>query len=219
MDGQSAISLGWKRIQWGVKKIKVSHVLLCLWLVPSHLLCLLQAIAGYRPPSPTTCAPKLVPAFVDCTTPSTASPAEPAIKPDVIIWYIHASIHRRQREPTTPFCHLHKPSAALPAGPTPDALLWYVHTFTESTTFTNHTDVFSVRSCRCITVCTICLLTDSHLIETVLNAADLRLHFAVKECVKVVIALSTWQITWRVQRWPLDPGQRCSSAQRNWMML
>ena len=92
-------------------------------------------------------------------------------------------------------CGLHKPSAALPAGPTPDVLVWYVLTCTESTAFTNSAAVFSVSSCSCITACTTCLLTDVQLIETVLNAADPRVHFAVKECVTVAIALSTWQMT------------------------
>ena len=85
---------------------------------------------------------------------------------------------------------------------------------TELTAFTNSAAVFNVRSCSCITTCTTCLLTDGQLIKTVMNAADPRLHFAVKECATVAIALSTWQMTWRVRRWPLDPGQRCSSAQR-----
>jgi len=103
-------------------------------------------------------------------------------QPDVIVWYILASLYRPQREPTVPLCRLHKPSAALPAGPTLDVLVWYAsaHTCTESTAFAIHTAVFSVRSCSCISVCTTCLLTDGQLIETVLSAADPRLHFAVK---------------------------------------
>ena len=134
--------------------------------------------------------------------PSAALPAEP----DVIVWNILT--HRRQRLPTAPLCRLHKPSAALPAGPTPDVLLWYVLTPAQSRqNLQNCAAVFSVRSCSCITACTTCLLTDSQLIEAVLNAADPRLHYAVKHCATVVIALSNWQMTWRVQRWPLDPGQ------------
>jgi len=84
------------------------------------------------PASRTACASKLAPAFAGCTILSAASPAEPAIKPDVIVWYILASLHRRQREPTAPLCRLHKPSAALPAGPTPDVLVWYVLTPAQS---------------------------------------------------------------------------------------
>ena len=61
------------------------------------------------------CAPKLAPAFAGCTAPSAASPAEPAVKPDVIVWYILASLHRRQREPTAP-----------------DVLVWYVLTPVQS---------------------------------------------------------------------------------------
>ena len=64
--------------------------------------------------------------------PSAASPAEPAIKPDVIIWYILASLHSRQREPTALLCRLHNPSAALPSGPTPDVIVWYVLTPAQS---------------------------------------------------------------------------------------
>ena len=64
-----------------------------------------------------------------------------------------------------------------------------------------------------------CLLTNSQLIRAVLNAAGLRLQFAVNWCATLVIAKNTWQVTLRVQRWPLDPRQRCSSAQRPWMII
>jgi len=59
-----------------------------------------------------------------CTTSSAASPAEPAITPDAIVWYILVSLHRQQRSLTTLLCQLHRPSAALPAGP--DVIVWYI---------------------------------------------------------------------------------------------
>jgi len=92
-------------------------------------------------------------------TPSAASLAEPTITPDVLVWYVLASPHRQQRLSTT-LLYLCAPAAALLAAPTttPDVLVW----------------------CHQRSSLPACLLTDSQLIEAVLNAAGPNLHFAVK---------------------------------------
>jgi len=70
-------------------------------------------------------------------------------------------------------------------------LVWYVFTPAQSRQRLQTAVLYSVCAHAAVSlpVQHVYSQTVSQLIETVLNAADLRLHFAVKECATVAIAL------------------------------
>ena len=74
---------------------------------------------------------------------------------------------------------MHKHSAALPAGPTPDVLVWYVLTPAQSRQRLQTALLYSVCAPAAVSV------PARHVYSQTVNAT-------------VVIALSTWQMTWRV---------------------
>ena len=146
--------------------------------------------------SPPGCLSRLPIAPFNCSIPDCEDSSIRVIKRYAAGFSFATIAHRRERL-ALPNLHLHSPAAQLLQllGQLYQHQTCLSGTCTESTAFTNRAALFSARSCSCITACTTCLLTDGQLIETVLNAADARLHFAVKECVAVAIALSTWQMT------------------------